>query len=197
MAEKSQKNQPKKVLKNPQIFTKFLEQNLEQNLERIMAFNIVLVEPEIPQNTGNIARTCAATGARLHLVKPLGFTIDDKSLKRAGLDYWHLLDVTVYENVDEFFLKNPDGNKWYLTTKGAKRYDQASFCDGDYFIFGKETKGLPEELLHDNYDHALRIPMIADARSLNLSNSVAIVVYEAIRQNDHGHLLEQGHLTKF
>lgn len=162
-----------------------------------MAFNIVLVEPEIPQNTGNIARTCAATGARLHLVKPLGFAIDDKSLKRAGLDYWHLLDVTVYENIDEFFLKNPDGNKWYLTTKGAKRYDQASFCDGDYFIFGKETKGLPEELLHDNYDHALRIPMIAEARSLNLSNSVAIVVYEAIRQNGHGHLLEQGHLTKF
>ena len=197
MAEKSQKNQQKKVLKNPQIFTNFLEQNLGQNLGRIMAFNIVLVEPEIPQNTGNIARTCAATGARLHLVKPLGFAIDDKSLKRAGLDYWHLLDVTVYENIDEFFLKNPDGNKWYLTTKGAKRYDQASFCDGDYFIFGKETKGLPEELLHDNYDHALRIPMIAEARSLNLSNSVAIVVYEAIRQNDHGHLLEQGHLTKF
>lgn len=197
MAEKSQKKQPKKVLKNPQMQTKFLGQNLGQNLGRIMAFNIVLVEPEIPQNTGNIARTCAATGARLHLVKPLGFAIDDKSLKRAGLDYWHLLDVTVYENVDEFFLKNPDGNKWYLTTKGAKRYDQESFCDGDYFIFGKETKGLPEELLHDNYDHALRIPMIADARSLNLSNSVAIVVYEAIRQNDHGHLLEQGHLTKF
>ena len=162
-----------------------------------MAFNIVLVEPEIPQNTGNIARTCAATGARLHLVKSLGFAIDDKSLKRAGLDYWHLLDVTVYENIDEFFERNKGGNMWYLTTKGAKRYDQAEFKDNDYFLFGKETKGLPEELLHDNYDKAIRIPMIADARSLNLSNSVAIVVYEAIRQNDCSHLLEQGHLTKF
>ena len=162
-----------------------------------MAFNIVLVEPEIPQNTGNIARTCAATGARLHLVKPLGFAIDDQSLKRAGLDYWHLLDVTVYENLDEFFEKNKEGNKWYLTTKGAKRYDQAPLKDGDYFIFGKETKGLPEELLHENYNKAIRIPMIADARSLNLSNSAAIVVYEAIRQNDSSHLLEQGHLTKY
>ena len=155
-----------------------------------MAFNIVLVEPEIPQNTGNIARTCAATGARLHLVKPLGFAIDDKSLKRAGLDYWHLLDVTVYENLDEFFERNKGGNMWYLTTKGAKRYDQAELRDGDYFLFGKETKGLPEELLHENYDKAIRIPMIANARSLNLSNSVAIVVYEAIRQNDCSHLLE-------
>ena len=162
-----------------------------------MAFNIVLVEPEIPQNTGNIARTCAATGARLHLVKPLGFAIDDKSLKRAGLDYWHLLDVTVYENLDEFFERNKGGNMWYLTTKGAKRYDQAPLKDGDFFLFGKETKGLHEELLHDNYDKAIRIPMIADARSLNLSNSVAIVVYEAIRQNDCSHLLEQGHLTKY
>ena len=162
-----------------------------------MAFNIVLVEPEIPQNTGNIARTCAATGARLHLVKPLGFAIDDKSLKRAGLDYWHLLDVTVYENLDEFFERNKGGNMWYLTTKGAKRYDQAEFKDNDYFLFGKETKGLPEELLHDNYDKAIRIPMIADARSLNLSNSVAIVVYEAIRQTGCGHPLEQGHLTKY
>ena len=162
-----------------------------------MAFNIVLVEPEIPQNTGNIARTCAATGARLHLVKPLGFAIDDKSLKRAGLDYWHLLDVTVYENLGEFFERNKGGNMWYLTTKGAKRYDQAEFNDNDYFLFGKETKGLPEELLHDNYDKAIRIPMIADARSLNLSNSVAIVVYEAIRQTGSSHLLEQGHLTKY
>jgi tRNA (cytidine/uridine-2'-O-)-methyltransferase len=159
--------------------------------------NIVLVEPQIPQNTGNIARTCAATGASLHLVKPMGFTVDDKKLKRAGLDYWHLLDVTVYENLDEFFERNKGGNMWYLTTKGAKRYDQAPLKDGDYFLFGKETKGLPEELLHDNYDKAIRIPMIADARSLNLSNSVAIVVYEAIRQNDCSHLLEQGHLTKY
>lgn len=160
-------------------------------------FNVVLVEPEIPQNTGNIARTCAATGSKLHLVKPLGFSIDDKSLKRAGLDYWHLLDVTVYENLADFLEKNKDGRMWFSTTKGAKRYDKADFRDGDYLVFGKETKGLPEELLHDNYDSAVRIPMIADARSLNLSNSVAIVVYEAIRQNDCADLLEQGHLTKY
>ncbi len=160
-------------------------------------FNIVLVEPEIPQNTGNIARTCAATGAVLHLVKPLGFSIDDKSLKRAGLDYWHLLDVRVYENIADFFKKNEDGKFWYLTTKGAKRYDQAPFEDGDYLVFGKETKGLDETLLHDNYESAIRIPMIEEARSLNLSNAVAIVVYEAIRQTGTAHLLEEGHLTKF
>ncbi len=160
-------------------------------------FNIVLVEPEIPQNTGNIARTCSATGAVLHLVKPLGFSIDDKSLKRAGLDYWHLLDVRVYENIADFFDKNKDGRFWYLTTKGAKRYDQAQFEDSDYLVFGKETKGLDEKLLHDNYDKAIRIPMIEEARSLNLSNAVAIVVYEAIRQTGTAHLLEEGHLTKF
>ena len=159
--------------------------------------NIVLLEPEIPQNTGNIARTCAATDASLHMIEPFGFKIDDSKLKRAGMDYWYHLDIHYYKNLDEFFEKNKDGNMWYLTTKGAKRYDQAELRDGDYFLFGKETKGLPEELLHDNYDNAIRIPMIADARSLNLSNSVAIVVYEAIRQNDCSHLLEQGHLTKY
>ena len=171
--------------------------------------NIVLVEPEIPQNTGNIARTCAATGARLHLIKPLGFSIDDKSLKRAGLDYWHLLDITVYENLADFFEKNKlnvlfdnvhnnDGaTAWFLSTKAQRRYDEVAFSDGDYLFFGKETKGLPEDLLHDNYTHTLRIPMIEGARSLNLSNSVAIVCYEALRQLGFDGLLEKGHLTKY
>lgn len=160
-------------------------------------FNIVLVEPEIPQNTGNIVRTAAATGSKVHIVKPIGFDISDRALKRAGLDYWHLTDFIVYENLDEFFEKNKDGRFWYLTTKGSKRYDNADFKEGDYLVFGKETKGLPEELLHDNYDRAIRIPMVAEARSLNLSNSVAIVVYEAIRQIGGAGLLETGHLTKF
>lgn len=160
-------------------------------------FNIVLVEPEIPQNTGNIVRTAAATGCRVHLVKPLGFDISDKALKRAGLDYWHLTDFIVYENLEEFFEKNKDGRFWYLTTKGAKRYDSADFREGDYLVFGKETKGLPEELLHDNYDRAIRIPMIAQARSLNLSNSVAIVVYEGMRQQNFQSLKDAGKLTKY
>lgn len=160
-------------------------------------FNIVLVEPEIPQNTGNIVRTAAATGCRVHLVKPLGFDISDKALKRAGLDYWHLTDFIVYENLEEFFEKNKDGRFWYLTTKGAKRYDNADFREGDYLVFGKETKGLPEELLHDNYDRAIRIPMIAQARSLNLSNSVAIVVYEGMRQQNFQSLKDAGKLTQY
>lgn len=160
-------------------------------------FNIVLVEPEIPQNTGNIVRTAAATGSKVHIIKPIGFDISDRALKRAGLDYWHLTDFIVYENLDEFFKRNADGRFWYLTTKGAKRYDSADFREGDYLVFGKETKGLPEELLFNNYDKAIRIPMVAEARSLNLSNSVAIVVYEAIRQTGGANLLEQGHLTKF
>lgn len=171
--------------------------------------NIVLVEPEIPQNTGNIARTCAATGARLHLIKPLGFSIDDKSLKRAGLDYWHLLDITVYENLADFFEKNKlnvlfdnvhnaDGKTaWFLSTKAQRRYDEVAFSDGDYLFFGKESKGLPEDLLHDNYAQTLRIPMIEGARSLNLSNSVAIVCYEALRQLGFDGLLDKGHLTKY
>lgn len=160
-------------------------------------FNIVLFEPEIPQNTGNIARTCAATGAKLHLIKPLGFSIDDKYLKRAGLDYWHLVEVIVYENIQDFYEKNKDARIFYLTTKGSIRYDNVEFKDGDYLMFGPETRGLPEDLLHDNYDKAIRIPMIEEARSLNLSNSVAIVIYEAIRQTGTAHLLEKGHLTKY
>ncbi len=160
-------------------------------------FNIVLVEPEIPQNTGNIARTCAATGSRLHIVKPMGFEIDDKKLKRAGLDYWHLLGVTYYENLDDFFTKNSGGRYFYSTTKGLNTYSEAEFKDGDFILFGKETKGLPEELLKKNKDFCIRIPMIDEARSLNLSNSVAIVIYEALRQTGFEQLKTEGALTKF
>ncbi len=159
-----------------------------------MAMNIVLVEPEIPQNTGNIARTCKATGSVLHIVKPMGFTIDDKKLKRAGLDYWHELDIRYYENLSDFFAKN-QGNFYFATTKGKLRYDEPSYQDGDYLFFGKETRGLPENLLAENYDTAIRIPMAEGNRSLNLSNSVAVVLYEALRHNDFFQLKEDGELT--
>ena len=162
-----------------------------------MSFNIVLVEPEIPQNTGNIARTCAAAGARLHLVKPMGFEIDDKKLKRAGLDYWHLLDITYYENIDDFFEKNKGGNFYFASTKSLYRHSDVKFCDGDYILFGKETKGLDEALLKNNKDKCIRIPMIDGARSLNLSNSVSIVIYEALRQNNYFDLETKGNLTKY
>ena len=144
--------------------------------------NIVLVEPEIPANTGNIARTCAATRSRLHLIKPLGFDISDKAVKRAGLDYWHMVDISVYENVDEFFEKNPDGVYWLATTKAKKTYTEATFTDNCYLLFGKETAGLPEYLRMRYEDTCIRLPMRDDARSLNLSNSVAIMCYEALRQ---------------
>lgn len=160
-------------------------------------FNIVLHEPEIPQNTGNIARTCAATGSKLHIIKPMGFEIDDKKLKRAGLDYWHLLGVVYYENLEDFYEKNPGASCYYASTKAVNRYCDVSFRDGDYIFFGKETKGLPEELLYKNKDRCIRIPMISEARSLNLSNSAAIVVYEALRQNSFLNLQETGSLTKF
>ncbi len=156
-----------------------------------MSMNIVLHEPEIPQNTGNIARTCAATGARLHIIKPMGFEIDDKKLKRAGLDYWHMLSITYYENLEDFFEKNKGGNFFFCTTKAPHTYAEAKFSDGDYLIFGKETKGLPEDLLSENLDKCIRIPMVADARSLNLSNSVAIIVYEAMRQTNYFNLMEK------
>ncbi len=155
-----------------------------------MSLNIVLVEPEIPQNTGNISRTCAATGSRLHIVKPMGFEVTDKHLKRAGLDYWHLLDLTYYENLDDFFQKN-SGTFWFCSTKAPQCYCDVSFHDGDYLVFGKETKGLPEELLKDNLSRSIRIPMISDARSLNLSNSVAIVAYEALRQTSFAQLKQK------
>ena len=165
--------------------------------EVIKMFNIVLVEPEIPQNTGNIVRTCAATGCRLHLVKPLGFEVSDKYLKRAGLDYWQYADITYWESFDELQKANADGTFYYFTTKGRKRHCDAQFKEGDFLVFGKETKGLPEQLIHDNYKTAVRIPMLADTRSLNLSNSVAIAVYEVLRQHNFDGLNFVGHLREF
>ena len=157
--------------------------------------NIVLVEPEIPQNTGNIARTCACTGAVLHLVGPLGFEISDKRLKRAGLDYWHLLDVRYYDSLDEFWEKNPEGSFYYATTKAQHRYSDVTFPADAYLMFGRETKGLPESMLMEHPERCIRIPMIEGARSLNLSNSVAIVAYEALRQHGFANLVDHGALT--
>jgi len=157
--------------------------------------NIVLVEPEIPQNTGNIARTCAATGAVLHLVRPLGFSTADRYLKRAGMDYWKLVDVRYYDDLDDFFNKNANGNFFFASTKAPRSYSEAEFSDNDFFIFGKETKGLDESLLRDNYDKCIRIPMISEARSLNLSNAAAIILYEALRQNEYKTLKKKGKLT--
>lgn len=154
--------------------------------------NIVLVEPEIPQNCGNIARTCAATGSRLHLIRPLGFDISEKAVKRAGLDYWNLVEVFDYENLDAFFARNDVKQMWCLSTKAPRAYTQAEFSDDCYLFFGKETKGLPEAFLDAHYDSCIRIPMRSETRSLNLSNAVAITVYEALRQLDHPHLLDHG-----
>ena len=159
--------------------------------------NIVLVEPEIPQNTGNIARTCAATGARLHIVKPMGFTPTDKHLKRAGLDYWYLLDITYYEDLNDFFEKNKGGNFYYFSTKAPRKYTDIEYPDKCFIVFGKETKGLPEKLLFDNPETTVRIPMIDEARSLNLSNSAAIAAYEVLRQWDFPELLNNGKLREF
>ncbi len=156
--------------------------------------NVVLVEPEIPQNTGNIARSCAATGARLHIVKPMGFTIDDKKLKRAGLDYWHLLDITYYENFEDFASKNAGGEFYYFTTKALHTHSDVSYPDNSFLIFGKETKGLPEELLKANRDRCVRLPMVGDARSLNLSNTVCVGIYEVLRQWDYPALQNFGQL---
>ncbi|MGO1369574.1 MAG: tRNA (uridine(34)/cytosine(34)/5-carboxymethylaminomethyluridine(34)-2'-O)-methyltransferase TrmL [Senegalia sp. (in: firmicutes)] len=149
-----------------------------------MSINIVLMEPEIPQNTGNIARTCAATGSKLHLIRPLGFSLDSKHLKRAGLDYWNLLDVYYYDSFEEFKEKNDSNNFFYATTKSKKSYADMKFNENCFLIFGKETKGIPEDILNKNKEKTMRIPMIKNenARSLNLSNSVNIVVYEALRQ---------------
>lgn len=144
--------------------------------------HIVLVEPEIPQNTGNIVRTCAVTGSILHLVKPLGFSIEDKYLKRAGLDYWHLVDIHLHESFAEVQEKYPCGVYYFVSTKGAKHYTDVQFNRDDFLVFGKETAGLPETLLKQNWERCIRIPMINEARSLNLSNSVAVVLYEALRQ---------------
>ena len=153
-----------------------------------------MVEPEIPQNAGNIARTCAATGTHLHMIRPLGFEVTDKYLKRAGLDYWHLVEISYYDSFDELRAKYPENRFFFFTTKGRHRHSDVTFGDGDFLVFGKETKGLPQELLLKHEGECLRIPMFSAARSLNLSNSVAVALYEALRQNDYEGLLEEGEL---
>ena len=157
--------------------------------------NIVLHQPEIPQNTGNIARTCAATGASLHLIRPLGFAIDDRKLKRAGLDYWHQLDITYYDNLEDFYTRNPGAKVYYFTTKAQHVYTDITYPDPVYIMFGKETKGLPEELLYANPDTCVRLPMREGLRSLNLSNTVAVAVYEILRQESFAGLKTAGELT--
>ena len=158
--------------------------------------NIALIEPEIPQNTGNIARTCAATGARLHLVGPMGFTITDKQVKRAGLDYWDKLDITYYNSQEEFFEQNAGAEFFYFSTKAEIAHSDMQYPNGAFLVFGKETKGLPEELLVQHPARCLRFPMRQGLRSLNLSNSVAIGVYEALRQWDFPQLQNEGQLHR-
>lgn len=159
--------------------------------------NIVLHEPEIPQNTGNIARTCAATGASLHLIKPLGFEIDNAKLKRAGLDYWHLLDITYYDGLEDFYAKNPDAAVFYFSTKAPRAYTEVKYPQKVFLMFGKETRGLPEDLLERNADNCVRIPMRDTLRSLNLSNSAAVAVYEVLRQRSFEGLRTDGVPTTF
>ncbi|MBS5955448.1 MAG: tRNA (uridine(34)/cytosine(34)/5-carboxymethylaminomethyluridine(34)-2'-O)-methyltransferase TrmL [Clostridiales bacterium] len=156
--------------------------------------NIVLLEPEMPANTGNIGRTCVATGTKLHLIEPLGFKLTDKLIKRAGLDYWDKLDVTVYSDFQDFLDKNPGAKIYMATTKGRHVYSDVAYEPDDYLMFGKESAGIPEEILLDNQDRCVRIPMWGDIRSLNLSNSVSIMLYEALRQNGFEHMTMQGEL---
>ena len=163
----------------------------------VSKIHIVLLEPEIPQNTGNIARTCAATGASLHLIRPMGFEIDDKKLKRAGLDYWDKLDITYYDGLADFMARHEGATIYYFTTKAPKCYTEVTYPDEVFIMFGKESAGLPEELLFANRSHCVRIPMRENLRSLNLSNSVAIAVYEILRQGDFAELQEAGALTRF
>lgn len=158
--------------------------------------NIVLLEPEIPANTGNIGRTCVATGSRLHLIQPLGFSLEEKELKRAGLDYWKHLDVTVYENFEDFLAKNPGAVLYMATTKAKKAYTEVSYPDNAYLMFGRESAGIPEEILLDYQETSVRIPMNENIRSLNLSNSVAIMLYEALRQHDFAQMQRQGELHR-
>jgi len=175
-----------------------MNKNLETTPQRVPglpAINIILVEPEIPQNTGNVARTCAATGARLHLVGPMGFTISDTKLKRAGLDYWHMLDISMYESLDEFFEKN-SGPFVYFSTKAEQCYCDVDYPPGVYLLFGKETAGLPEQLLARHPECCVRIPMKDPARSLNLSNCVAVGVFEALRQMNYSGLKRKGSLPR-
>lgn len=159
--------------------------------------NIVLHEPEIPANTGNIGRTCVATGTRLHLIEPLGFLLNEKAIKRAGMDYWKDLDVTTYLNYEDFLARNSGAKIYYATTKGPRTYTETAFEEDCYIMFGKESAGIPEEILVKNQETAIRIPMIGDIRSLNLSNSVAIVLYEALRQHNFDHMQLEGQLTKY
>ena len=161
-----------------------------------MALNVVLYEPEIPANTGNIGRTCMATGTRLHLIEPLGFRLGEKELRRAGMDYWDQLDVTRYADYEEFLEKNPGAKIYMATTKGPRAYTEVHFEPDCYLMFGKESAGIPEEILKANPDTCVRIPMIGETRSLNLSNSVAIVLYEALRQNEFDHMKLQGELHR-
>lgn len=160
-----------------------------------MALNVVLVEPEIPQNAGNIARTCAVTGAKLHLVRPLGFEVSDKYLKRAGLDYWHLVEIYYYDSIEEVMDKFYNGKNFYFfSTKAKNIHSEVAYKDGDFLVFGKETKGLPEPLLEKHYDECVRLPMKNETRSLNLSNSVCVGVYEALRQLDYPNLKTEGEI---
>lgn len=161
------------------------------------ALNIVLFEPEIPANTGNIGRTCVATGTKLHLIEPLGFSLSEKALKRAGMDYWKDLDVTTYLDYEDFVEKNPNAKIYYATTKALKTYTDAQYEDDCYIMFGKESAGIPEEILHENKENSIRIPMNPSIRSLNLSNSVAIVLYEALRQQNFANMQMTGTLTKY
>ena len=162
-----------------------------------MALNIVLFEPEIPANTGNIGRTCVATGTRLHLIEPLGFRLNEKSIKRAGMDYWEHLDVTRYINFEDFLEKNPEAKIYMATTKGQHVYTEVNYEPDCYIMFGKESAGIPEEILVKNPDTCIRIPMLSEIRSLNLSNSVAVVLYEALRQNHFSSMKLEGKLTKY
>ncbi len=162
-----------------------------------MSLNIVLFQPEIPSNTGNIGRTCVATGTRLHLIEPLGFRLNEKAIKRAGMDYWDKLDVTRYINYEDFLEKNPDAKIYYLSTKGQNLYTEASYEEDCYLMFGKESGGIPEEILKEHPDQCVRIPMLEEIRSLNLSNSVAIVLYEALRQNSFAGMQTAGQLTRY
>ena len=159
--------------------------------------NIVLLEPEIPANTGNIGRTCVAAGARLHLIEPLGFRLGEKDIKRAGMDYWNDLDVSIYLNYQDFMEKNPGAKIYYASTKAPRMYTEVSYEEDAYLMFGKESAGIPEEILLENQNTAIRIPMKGDIRSLNLSNSAAIVLYEALRQQEFAQMQLWGALTKY
>ena len=181
------------VEKSPDIWNVrvFITQERKRNMAKL---NIVLLEPEIPANTGNIGRTCVATGTKLHLIEPLGFSLSEKALKRAGMDYWKDLDVSTYLDYEDFVEKNPNAKIYYATTKALKTYTDVQYEDDCYIMFGKESAGIPEEILMEHKENCVRIPMINDIRSLNLSNSVAIVLYEALRQNQFDHMQLKGQL---